>query len=60
MNTTDFKTLVRHPYLNYEQTKAIINYRQKYGKIIHWETLLNLSVFTEKDIEKLTPYFRLE
>lgn len=60
MNTTDFKTLVRHPYLNYEQTKAIINYRQKYGKITHWETLLNLSVFTEKDIEKLTPYFRLE
>ena len=43
INRADFKTLVHHPYLSYEQVKRIFNYREKRGMIKNWaqlETLL--------------------
>lgn len=43
VNRADFKTLVHHPYLNYEQVKRIFNQREKRGMIKNWaqlETLL--------------------
>ena len=43
VNRADFKTLVHHPYLNYEQVKRIFNQREKRGMIKSWaqlETLL--------------------
>lgn len=57
INETDFKGLVRHPYLNYEQVKVICNYIRKYGKIHSWEELSNNMNFTEKDFKRLEPYF---
>ena len=60
INTTDFKGLVRHPYLNYEQTKAICNYISKYGKIHSWEELSNNENFTADDIKRLAPYISFE
>lgn len=57
INQADFKTLVRHPYLNYEQTKAIVNYIRKYGPLHSWEELSAIEHFTKKDLERLTPYF---
>lgn len=39
INRDDFKTLLRHPYLEYEQVKAIVNYREKKGLIRNWEQL---------------------
>ena len=35
----DFKTLVHHPYLSYEQVKRIFNQREKRGMIKNWEQL---------------------
>jgi predicted DNA-binding helix-hairpin-helix protein len=32
INKSDFKTLVRHPYLSYEQVKVITTHIRKYGK----------------------------
>ena len=60
VNQTDFKGLVRHPYLNYEQVKVICNYIRKYGKISSWEELSNSDLFTEEDFKRLEPYFSLE
>ena len=60
INQTDFKTLVRHPYLNYEQTKVIVNYIRKYGAIQGWQDLSNSKYFSDKDFERLTPYFDFE
>lgn len=56
INRSTFKQLVRHPYLSYEQVKAIFEYRRKYGKLKSWEQLRQLGVFTEADILRLTPY----
>ena len=39
INRADFKTLVHHPYLNYEQVKHIFNQREKRGMIKNWEQL---------------------
>ena len=39
VNRADFKTLVNHPYLSYEQVKRIFNQREKRGMIKNWEQL---------------------
>ena len=42
VNRADFKTLVRHPYLSYEQVKRIFNQREKCGMIKNWAQLEEL------------------
>ena len=42
VNRADFKTLVHHPYLNYEQVKRIVNQREKRGMIKNWAQLEEL------------------
>ena len=39
VNQDDFKTLLRHPYLEYEQVKAIVNHRERKGLIKNWDQL---------------------
>lgn len=39
VNRADFKTLVNHPYLNYNQVKRIFNQREKRGMIKDWAQL---------------------
>lgn len=42
VNRADFKALVNHPYLNYNQVKRIFNQREKRGMIKDWEQLKTL------------------
>jgi len=56
VNQADFKQILRHPYISYEQTKALVNYRNKYKKIEGFEALEMMDEFTEEDIKKLKPY----
>ena len=60
INKSDFKTLVRHPYLNYEQVKVITTHIRKYGSLRSWKDLQLYSEFTPQDFERLTPYFVFE
>lgn len=39
VNRADFKTLVHHPYLSYEQVKRIVIQREKRGMIKNWAQL---------------------
>ena len=39
VNRDAFKTLLRHPYLEYDHVKAIVNYRERKGLIRNWEQL---------------------
>lgn len=39
VNRSDFKMLVNHPYLNYNQVKTIVNHREKKGMIRNWTQL---------------------
>ncbi len=56
LNKATFSQLVRHPYLNYEQVKAICNYRQKYGKVRYWRELSLTELFSEADTVRLKAY----
>lgn len=56
INRADFKTLVHHPYLSYEQTKAIMNCRKQTMRLRSWDDLRNCPEFSEADISRLTPY----
>lgn len=60
INKSDFKTLVRHPYLSYEQVKVITTHIRKYGKLRSWKDLQLYPEFTPQDFERLTPYFVFE
>ena len=60
VNNAPFKTLVRHPYVSYEQTKAIVNLRERKGKITSWEPLSLMEEFPAPEITKLTPYLSFE
>ena len=55
LNRDDFRTLVHHPYLSYEQVKDIVNYR-RHHPIRSPQSLSALPSFTATDILRLTPY----
>lgn len=42
VNQDEFKTLLRHPYLEFEQVKAIVNYRERKGLIKDWQQLTSI------------------
>ena len=56
INTATFKQIIRHPYLNYEQTKSIVRYRDKFGPLRNFQQLSLDSNFQEKDFQRLAPY----
>lgn len=59
-NSDNFKQLVHHPYLNYEQTKAIFNHRRLFGKLTSVWQLSTEPAFTKADLVRLEPYLYFE
>ncbi len=55
LTTEDFKKLNAHPYISYEDTKAVFNYRRKNGPITKIEHL-RICIPDEEVLKKLTPY----
>ena len=55
LNTEDFKKLNAHPYISYEDTKTIFNYRRKNGAITRLEHL-RICISDEEQLKKLIPY----
>lgn len=58
LNRATFKELLRHPYLNYDQVKAIVEHRRKRGDLRDWRDLGNSPHFSDFDFRRLQPYFR--
>ena len=56
VNRDDFKTLVHHPYLNYEQVKRIVNQREKRGMIKNW-TQLEALLKEEGEVNPLLEWY---
>lgn len=57
LNAATFRQLVRHPYLSYEQVKAIADHIRKYGPLKGWDDLRLYGEFTPQDFRRLQPYF---
>lgn len=60
INHASFKQIVRHPYMSYEQTKAIVNHIRSYGPLQGWRDLRLYKEFSEDDFSRLSPYFSFE
>lgn len=56
VNRDDFKTLVSHPYLSYEQVKRIFNQREKRGMIKDW-TQLEALLREEGEVNPLLEHY---
>lgn len=59
LNKMTFRELVRHPYLNYDQVKAIFEVRRKTGFVNGWQSLLLYDCFSQSDVDRLSPYVEL-
>ncbi len=57
INQADFKTLLRHPYLSYEQVKALMNFKTQH-KMIRKPDFMRFPFLTEAQKAKLIPYLR--
>lgn len=56
VNKLTLQQLRRHPYINYYQAKAIVDYRRLHGDIKSLRDLRFSSDFTDEDIRRLEPY----
>lgn len=60
INSMTFGQLLRHPYLNFEQVRAILNHRQLYGPLRSLQDLHTYQAFSEADLQRLSPYVAFE
>lgn len=60
LNKASFQALNTHPYISYEQAKALLQYIRLYGDVKDEETLLSTHIFTPDELEKLRPYITYE
>jgi len=56
INTADYTALIRHPYLQKNQVRAIIAYRQQHGPFRSVSDLRNIHIIKEEDLQRLGPY----
>ena len=60
LNQASFQQLNSHPYITYDQTKALLQYIRLYGNIQNEHQLLSTGIFTPEEWEKLKPYITYE
>ena len=60
VNQADFRTLIRHPYIDKPQTIALLSVIRRKGQITGWDDLRLLEEFTPEDRRRLRPYLSFE
>lgn len=60
LNTATFAELLKHPYLNYDLTKAIFQYKKIAGKIKTIQELTINKIIPDTTIYKIKPYILTE
>ena len=60
INEIGLETLRAHPYLNFYQARIIVEHRRKKGSIKSLSQLSLYEEFTEKDLERLSAYFKFD
>ena len=60
INKASFQALNSHPYISYEQTKALLQYIRLYGKVKDEQALVETGIFTKEEVERLKPYLAFE
>ena len=60
LNKSSFQALNSHPYISYDQTKALLQYIRLYGKVKDEQALLETGLFMKEEVERLKPYLAFE
>ena len=60
LNTMSQDSLNKHPYINYSQSRVIMQLRRQKGKLTGWENLQLLNEFTDIDKIRLEHYLSYE
>jgi DNA uptake protein ComE-like DNA-binding protein len=60
LDSASFKDLLRHPYLEYEDVKALVKYRDFKGKILSKQELQDNFILADSVLQKVLPYLGLE
>lgn len=60
LNKMTLRQMKSHPYLNFYQCRAILDYRRLKGALTSMEQLRLMKEFSSKDIERLQPYVEFE
>ena len=59
INTADFKTIMKHPYCNYQIAKSLIKFGQQYGNITQFDELVKSGIIPDSLFHKILPYLSL-
>lgn len=57
LNQLSFKEMLRHPYIDFDQARALTNLIRRKGRISGWDEVRLLDEFPETAIQKLDAYF---
>jgi len=57
LNTADFTTLLRHPYLSRKQVQTLMAFRQYTDSSITYQGLMENHVLDSANVKRLLPYF---
>ena len=60
VNSCRAETLEKHPYLSFEQAKAVYELRRKKIRLESVEQLRRLDCFTEEELRRVEPYLSFE
>jgi len=60
INTVDFKTILKHPYIDYETAKKLLNHRNKLGRYAGLYQLQKDSILSPSLFQKLVPYLKTD
>lgn len=56
INTASFRELNKHPYIGFETTKVLMQYRHNYGKVESLDAMVKTGIISVKEAERLAPY----
>lgn len=59
LNKASINELSAHPYLNYKQAHAIVQFRRQHGDFSTLEDLHQLQIFDDENIRRIIPYLKL-
>jgi len=60
VNTANFNDLTRHPYLNEQQVRGIMNFRRLQNRINNLDELVRNNILKGEEAEKIRPYLTFE
>jgi DNA uptake protein ComE-like DNA-binding protein len=60
VNSAGFDTLNAHPYIQFAEARAIVQFRKQHGPFEKVEDLLKISILNKEWLDKVSPYLEID